>query len=79
MNPLLTYQCPKVDWIGRKYDPNYQQALEMMLQRDPEKRKDINIICAFPLFDRMFSFLENECALYELKKKIDAARNLGRN
>lgn len=69
INPLLIFQCPKVDWIGRKYDASYQQVLEMMLQRDPEKRKDINIICSHPSFARQFRILQTEYTLFCLQNK----------
>lgn len=53
--------CPKADWVRRKYDPRYQIVLEMMLQRDPRKRKSIDDICVYPLFHDAVIKLEFEC------------------
>ncbi|XP_070508307.1 serine/threonine-protein kinase Nek5-like [Chironomus tepperi] len=76
LNSVLTFTCPKVDWISRKYDPNYQQVLEMMLQRDPEKRKDISTICRFPSFARQLILLENEYIMYCVGKRNELASKL---
>jgi hypothetical protein len=50
-----------------------------MLQRDPAKRKDINIICAHPSFARQFKLLENEYKLFCFQKKLAAISNAKRN
>jgi hypothetical protein len=67
MNKQLTYKPPVIDFARRNYDKGTQTMLEMMLQRDPKMRKDLKLICKFPLVSDIYKDLCKEEQDYNLK------------
>lgn len=66
MNFSSSYKCPKADWPSRNYHPKFQGLLEMMVQRNPKSRSNIDEVCRHSLL----------CLAYEICTKEVLKANL---
>lgn len=68
MNPRLTYTPPTIDYVRRNYSSGVQDILVLMLQRDPQKRANLNVIVRLPLVEKISLQLNKEEAIFNQKK-----------
>ncbi|KAG5684296.1 hypothetical protein PVAND_013531 [Polypedilum vanderplanki] len=66
INYTISFKCPIIKWESRCYDPRFQELLEIMVQRTPNKRASADFICKHNLL--YFLFHEHEL---EAKKFIE--------
>ncbi|CRL07403.1 CLUMA_CG020376, isoform A [Clunio marinus] len=60
MNPNLSFRPPIIDFQRRNYSPHVQDFLVLMLQRNPQKRSNLESICRAQIVEKIFLKLHEE-------------------
>lgn len=60
MNKNLVFHPPKIDFAARNYSPQFQDILNLMLQRDPKMRADLSVVCRTKVVQPYFAAVKNE-------------------
>lgn len=75
MNSRLSFTPPEIDYKRRNYDPAIQELMSLMLQRNPQKRVDLNCVCKMPIVRKIYEELKAEEAKAGIPSKKWGCQN----